>query len=127
VVTGLRDGTRQGKRSGTMGYGEIHIALALAQEYSAERGVTADVALDRILAQRIEGKGWGRIAQDAGFKLGPVVSRLRSDNARLERPVPHRVTQAERAVRPERMEKPDRPERLERPMRPERFERHGKS
>lgn len=136
LVTSMRNGTRPGMRNGTMGYGEIHNALALSQAYAAERGIPATEALDQILAQRASGMGWGRIARENGFKLGPVVSRVRSGNERIERAAPQRVTRTERverSARPERMEKParaervERVERVERPERPERVERHGKS
>lgn len=109
IVADLREG---------LGYGEVYISLALAQELVRTGGMQPEDALNEVLGRRIEGKGWGRIAQDLGLNLGQVVSTARSGNQRLaaafSRPV-------ERAARPERPAKPERPQRPERP------ERGGKS
>jgi len=113
LVAGLRDGTLQGKSRGTMGYGEIHIALSLAQAYSAAKLLPANDALTQVLAQRAGGKGWGNVAKNLGLNLGQVVSRVRSGNERLAG-----------AGKPER---PSKPERAERPERPERPARAGRS
>ena len=115
LVTGLRDGTLKGKSHGTMGYGEIYIALALTQAYAASKSLSTDSAMSEILSQRIDGKGWGKIALDLGLNLGQIVSRLRSGNERLaaafERPAAKggdRAPQAERVARPERPVRPER-------------------
>jgi len=113
LIVGLRDGSPQGKPRGTMGYGEIHIALSLAQSYAAAKSLPPNDALSQVLAQRAGGKGWGSVAKALGLNLGQVVSRVRSGNERLAG-----------AAKPER---PSKPERAERPDRPERPARAGRS
>ena len=127
LVTGLRDGTdfRIGSTSfdpptGKMGYGNVNIALSLAQESRPENpspeqlkaALIGTSAKPGILAQRADGQGWGQIAQSMGIKLGEV---MRSPKAS------ERV-----AARPERAARPDKPDRPERPAKPERPERPGR-
>jgi hypothetical protein len=115
LVTDLRDGTLKGKSRGTMGYGEIHILLALSQAYADSKSLPAGDAMNEVLAQRADGKGWGKIARDLGLNLGQVVSRVRSGNERLagasERRGAERDAKPDRPVKPERPDKPERPER----------------
>lgn len=123
LVADLRGGTRQGKQHGAMGYGEIHIALALAQELAATTSTSGTDALARVLGARIDGKGWGVVARDLDLNVGRVVSRVRSGNERLDAALPGapaRSARVERVHKPERAEKPERPQRPERPERPER-------
>ncbi len=118
LVTGLRDGTEVKLSSGTtstsftsptgkMGFGNVNIALSLAEASLKQQGITNPTseqlqgALMGVLQQRADGKGWGQIANSMGFKLGEV-------------------------VRPERPEKPARPDKPERPDRPEKPERPGR-
>jgi len=118
LVTGLRDGTAVKLSSGTtstsftsptgkMGYGNVNLALSLAEARLKQQGITNPTseqlqgALMGVLQQRADGKGWGQIANSMGFKLGEVV--------RPERP--------EKPVRPDKPERPDRPEKPERPGR----------
>lgn len=110
-----------------LGYGNVKIALALAKESLAEQGIHkptpeqieaalnggtitlksgTEVKLNGVLEMRASGMGWGRIAQEHGFKLGDV---MRAD-ARPSRPEPH-LTKLERPERPQRPERPERPER----------------
>lgn len=127
LVNGLRDGTdfKIGSTSfdpptGKMGYGNVNIALALAQESLPENPTPEQLkaaligtsAKPGILAQRADGQGWGQIAQSMGIKLGEV---MRSPKAS------ERV-----AARPERAARPDKPERPGRPAKPERPERPGR-
>ena len=112
IVSDLREG---------LGYGEVYISLALAQELVRDGGMQPADALNEVLGRRIEGKGWGVIANDFGLKLGHVVASARSGNERLAAAFTRPV---ERAARPER---PAKPERVERPQRPERPERGGRS
>jgi hypothetical protein len=127
LVTGLRDGkdfrigsTRFDSPTGKMGYGNVEIALALAQKSLPENpspeqlkaALIGTSAKPGILAQRADGQGWGQIAQSMGFKLGEV---MRSPKAS------ERV-----AARPERAVRPDKPDRPERPAKPERPERPGR-
>jgi len=77
-----------------MGYGNIRIALSLAETQLASQGITNPTATelqgalmgstttgpggttttDGILQMRASGMGWGRIANSMGYKLGPVMS-----------------------------------------------------
>lgn len=114
LVTGLRDGTAitlddvvqnaDGTTSttattftpatGKMGYGNVKIALSLAEASLAQAGITDPTAaeleaalnggtlvladgtsidLNGVLAARAAGEGWGQIANSMGFKLGDVM------------------------------------------------------
>jgi len=83
AIAGLRagsdfiiDGIAVSNSNSAMGYGEIDIALSLANAL-VESGTAADLAsaLDAdVLALRAEGMGWGEIAQSLGFNLGEVMS-----------------------------------------------------
>lgn len=141
-------------RASKQGWGEISIRMALAQELvktDSKTYPTMTEALQKVGDLRAQGSGWGAIAKDLGFKLGPIVSEMRHvrNEMRAEmrkadldgadkvskREVAHerlqierehkggRMERAERMDRPERMEKPERPERPERPDRPERPEK----
>jgi hypothetical protein len=91
--------------TGQMGFGNVYISLALAQqqlsmmgitqptpeqlqaaltggtiEYTNATGGTATADLQGILTMRNEGMGWGQIAQAQGVKLGPVMSAMKSGN-----------------------------------------------
>lgn len=127
LVNGLRDGadfkigsTSFDPPTGKMGYGNVNIALSLAQESLPENpspeqlkaALIGTSAKPGILAQRADGQGWGQIAQSMGIKLGEV---MRSPKAG------ERV-----AARPERAARPDKPDRPERPAKPERPERPGR-
>ncbi len=151
LVTGLRDGTDVKLTSGAttttidpptgkMGWGNVNIALALAQASLKQQGITnptpdqlkaalnggtitnasgQTVQMSGVLQMRADGKGWGEIAQSLGFKLGEVMRSAKADNAGTQRGAskPERVAGVER---PERPDKPERPEKPERPMKPER-------
>lgn len=90
--------------TGKMGWGNVFISLALAQNALTQAGITqptsadlqaalmggtvtgADgktVTLTGILQQRASGMGWGQIAQSYGVKLGPVVSSIKAANHRV--------------------------------------------
>jgi hypothetical protein len=131
--------------TGKMGFGNVNIALALAQASLKEQGIAnptpaqlqaalnggamtgssgKTVQLPGVLRLRAEGKGWGEVAHSLGFKLGEVVraeKAARAPDADAKRePKPDRVARAERPdrpARPERAERPDKPERAERPGR----------
>lgn len=78
-----------------MGYGNVRIALSLAQTQLASEGISNPTAAelrgaligrtyvgpdgttmmtDGVLQMRASGMGWGKIANTMGYKLGPVVS-----------------------------------------------------
>ena len=137
-------------RTAKQGWGEIGIRLALAQELTkvdSKTYPTMTESLARVGDLRAEGKGWGAIAKELGFKLGPVVSeanRVRHE-LRAEARAPETDSQkpdkefrkgddnqsgrlqgadrAERMSRPERPERSPRPERIERPEKPEKPDR----
>jgi hypothetical protein len=90
--------------TGKMGYGNVYTSLALAQQQLAGVGITEPTAqqlqaalvggtvttsngqtvtLTGVLELRAQGMGWGQIAQSYGYKLGPVISGMRSSNARI--------------------------------------------
>ncbi|WP_329742114.1 hypothetical protein [Dyella sp. A6] len=110
LVQGLRDGTAVTLDStatggtttattftpdtGKLGYGNVRIALSLAEASLSKAGITdptpaeieaalnggslvlADgttINLDGVLAARAAGEGWGQIANSMGFKLGDVM------------------------------------------------------
>jgi len=114
--------TVQEMRDKRQGWGEISTQLALAQQLSKTDSktypTTAD-ALNRVGTLRDEGKGYGAIAKDLGFKLGPVVSSVhRSSDT---------IRSSARAQRPEKSARPERPERPERTQRPEKPDHPGKN
>lgn len=113
--------TVQGMRDKRQGWGEISTQLALAEQLSKKDPqtypTTAD-ALNRVGTLRDQGKGYGVIAKDLGFKLGPVVSDVKRSR--------DTIRSSARADRPEKAMKIDRPERPERPNRPEKPDHPGK-
>ena len=132
LVNGLRDGkdfTINGRTFKTptdkMGYGEVNIALSIAEKelgtakpttQQLQTALIGTAQKPGILAMRADGKGWGQIAQAYGFKLGEV---MRSEKA-------EKAEKHARAERPERHTKHERPEKPERPERPEKPERPGR-
>ncbi len=79
-------------------------------------------ALQKLDTLRAEKEGWGRIAKDMGFKLGPVVSAAEHTRIELIRDLqaaerPAKMEKVERVDRPDRPQRPERPERVERPHR----------
>jgi hypothetical protein len=80
--------------TGKLGYGNVRIALSLAEASLAKQGITdptsaelaaalnggtlvladgTSVSLKGVLAERAAGQGWGQIANSLGFKLGDVM------------------------------------------------------
>jgi len=130
LVDGLRNGKEvkltDGKTTttftpatGKMGNGNVKIALSLAEASLAKRGITdptpeqLKAEMTSILNDRAAGQGWGKIAQERGFKVGDL---MRSDKAESAA----KAEKAERHARADKLERPDRPEKPERPERPER-------
>jgi len=125
---GVEEGLISDLRAQKLGYGEISIALSLAERLP---GGLTDENIDRVLSMR-QGppvEGWGNIARELGLKLNPSAAPLerisdetavKDAKALAERP---EKTKAERAGKPERVEKAQKPERVERAERVERVER----
>ena len=76
-ATGVPVATLQDQRAATgLGFGELETANLLAN--------ASGQSFDTIVARHQAGEGWGKIAQDYGFKLGDIVSAAhRSDQATL--------------------------------------------
>jgi len=97
--------------TGPMGHGNVYISLALAKQQLSQMGITeptpqqlqaaltggtitqtsgtgptattTTTQLRGILTMRSENMGWGKIAQELGTKLGPVMSGMKSANRNL--------------------------------------------
>jgi len=97
--------------TGHMGHGNVYISLALAKQQLSALGITQPTPsqlqaaltggtitqtsgtgttatttatpLDGILTLRSQNMGWGQIAQKLGYKLGPVMSSMKSANQQL--------------------------------------------
>ncbi len=93
--------------TGKMGYGNVYTSLALAKQQLAGVGITDPTAqqiqaslmggnvtlangdtrtLTGVLALRSQGMGWGQIAQNLGYKLGPVISGMKTANVHISSP-----------------------------------------
>jgi hypothetical protein len=110
---GVDDARLLGMRYKNMGYGEIAIALGLAR--GLHGGIT-DKNLYKIAALR-QGPpvtGWGKIAEDLGLKLGPVIISVRKISAEVRKQ--EKLDEAEKDKRNEDKQggesgKPVRPEK----------------
>lgn len=112
-------------RARRLGYGEITLALSLAERLPG--GLTPE-NLDRVMEARLGPpvQGWGNVARSFDLSLKPSQRRLEKvgeagavkERARHEKA--EKVARAERAGKRERIE---RVERVERPVKPERVER----
>jgi hypothetical protein len=108
VVTDLR--SRLG------GYGQATVALALSQEVmKRDRTLSQQAALDKTVALRQAGKGWGVIAHELGLKLGGVASEVK----RAEKATEKVAAKPEKVAKLEKTAKPEKPEKMEKPARPE--------
>ena len=107
VVTGLRDRH--------FSYGQATIALALSQQLmKQDPTLTQQAALDKIVAERRAGKGWGVIAQDMKLKLGDVVSDVKKADKAADRVAagkPDKVDHVAKIDKPEKPAKPEKPGR----------------
>jgi hypothetical protein len=123
-------------RAKNQGWGETTIELAMAQHLTqtdAKTYPTTADALNKIESLRSQKMGWGKIAKDLGFKLGPVVSatmhtrnELRKESRMEKSPGSLKSEKSERAERSTMAEKIGRPDTAGRPeqvARPERAER----
>jgi len=76
---GIDEGRIQALRKGGLGYGEIAIAISLAQKLP---GGATDANIQKVLGLR-QGppeSGWGEVAKTIGAKLGVTVSQLKKIN-----------------------------------------------
>ena len=122
-------------RNQGQGWGEISIGLAMSQQLmktDPSKYPTLTDALNKIEALRASKMGWGKIANDLGFKLGPAISEAHSMRHEMEeaaekgrsekmehRPDADDMNHAEKSEtmeRPEHSEQPERPD-IERPER----------
>ena len=94
--------------TGNMGWGNVKISLALAQDQLSRLGITNPTAeqlqaalnggavrvtnangttttttLRGVLQMRVDGMGWGEIAQAGGTKVGPVVSQMKMAHVKV--------------------------------------------
>ncbi len=138
-------------RTSGLGWGEIKIAISLAQKISTAQTTALPITpiLDGLLAQRQAGMGWGEIAQANGFKLGEVVGKGQAKKDATVVPVepvlttpetstgakpdrgskldkPEKMEKPAKLDKPERPEKPEKPEKLDKPERPEKVEKPEK-
>ena len=103
------------------GWGGVTIELAMAQHLTQTDPKTYPTmtdALQKLDALRADKEGWGKIAKDLGFKLGPVVSA--AEHARHELVRDLHQDRIQKVEKVERVERPDHPQRPEHPERPER-------
>jgi hypothetical protein len=114
VVTGLRNRN--------LSPGQATIALALSQQLmKKDTTLSQQQALDRIVADRQAGKGWGEIAHGLDLKLGHVISDVKkADKAadHVARGKPDKVDHVAKVDKPEKMDKPDKPEKPAKPEKP---------
>lgn len=127
--------------TGKLGYGEVNIALALAQDELTKMGISDPTAaeidaalnggtvvsadgstqtLQGTLALRARGEGWGKIAKTLGFNLGTVVSASKTSHAH---PVTGQATHGHEVAstgRPQHADHPSHPVRPQHPDVPQR-------
>jgi hypothetical protein len=63
------------------GWGAVTIELAMAREYStmhSQKSPLMTDSLTRVESLRAEGKGWGQIANNLQFGLGPVIQEAKN-------------------------------------------------
>jgi hypothetical protein len=103
------------------GWGGVTIELAMAQHLTQtdpKAYPTMTDALQKLDTLRADKEGWGKIAKDLGFKLGPVVSAAEHARHELVRDLHQdriqKVEKVERVDRPDHAQRPDHPERPER-------------
>jgi hypothetical protein len=94
--------------------------------------LTQQQALDKIVADRQAGQGWGEIAHGLGLKLGHVISDVKkadkaADHVARGKPdkVDH-VAKVDKPDKPEKMDKPDKPEKMDKPDKPEKMDKPDK-
>jgi len=96
-VFGVPDKVVNDLRAKRMGYGELTIALALSQQLmKRDKALSQQQALDRVVAMRKAGQGWGVVARDLGLKLGDVVSEVKRTDKQIGKLDTVRAAKAEK-------------------------------
>jgi hypothetical protein len=109
VVTGLRNRN--------LSPGQATIALALSQQLmKQDKTLSPQAALDKIVADRQAGKGWGVIARDLKLKLGDVVSDVKKADKTAEHVAAGKSDKVDQNVA--KVDKPDKPEKPAKPEKP---------
>lgn len=98
---------RQQQQKTGLGAGQIFIANALAQSVKSQGSSKDFYAL---VGEFQAGKGWGKIAQENGLKLGQVVSMMKRSNTAIERKLRNEA-RAEKSGGQGKSAKSDRPRR----------------
>lgn len=110
------DARIQGLRDQKMGYGEISIALALAEKRTG--GIT-DANVAAVMAERNgpPKMGWGQIAKKQGTTIGKLEGRVKG--VRAPAAEHHKAAKMEHREKHERAERHERPEKMAKPEKPE--------
>lgn len=129
---GVDEATIKNLRDKKLGYGEISIALSLAERLPG--GITTE-NIDKVISMR-QGppvEGWGNVAKELNLSLKPSVEKLekvkgtgKDGSASTEGTRAEKALKSEKAGSVERGQKPERVERVEKRERHERPERGGK-
>ena len=81
---GVSDKVVNDLRARRMTYGEVTVALAISQQLmKRDKGLGQQRALDRVLALRKPGQGWGVVARDLGAKIDEVVGEVKRTDKEL--------------------------------------------
>lgn len=111
----------QNLRQKKLGYGEISILLALTAKQADPNTAKS---LSEILAMRQGGGGWGKLAQELGYKnLGSVVKSVKATEHQVGGAAAERGQKPETAGKPDKPEKIEKVEKLDKPERPEKPQR----
>jgi hypothetical protein len=76
-ATELKQAQIDQMRAAGMGWGEVRISTRLAEKIAADSSstLTFDAALEKVLAERAAGKGFGQIASENNLKLGELLKK----------------------------------------------------
>ena len=95
------DARVQGLRDQKLGYGEISIALSLAEGLPG--GIT-DANMEKVMALR-QGPpvtGWGNVAKQLGLKLGPATAKAKKVSAEARKKIKAEKIKAEKKAKSEK-------------------------
>lgn len=107
----------QNLRAKGLGFGEITILLALTANQPDSKTAKS---LNKILAMRQAGTGWGKLARELGYKnLGSVLRSVKATERGVSQVAMERSGKPDKAGKPEKLEKPEKMGRMEKPERPE--------